>query len=799
MKHLRKSFFNYKFLLILLVSTENCFTQAPSVVWQNSIGGIGYDYGKVIKPTTSDLGFIVAGISTSNISGDKTEPSFNGSYDLWILKLNSAGSVLWQNTIGGNGTDGYDGLDIIQTSDGGYFIGATSESGISGDKTEPAYGDAFPVGDFWIIKLDEAGNIEWQNTIGGAGGDRICSVTQVADGGYILAGSSNSPVSYDKTEDSWGDFEYWIIKVNAGGIIEWQNSIGGGEFDFLNTIRQTPDGGFILGGNSSSDASGDKTEENIYSYDYWVIRLDAVGNIVWQNTIGGLGYDSCEKIELTSDGGFLLGGYSSSGVAYDKTEPLVGGFDYWVVKIDSTGVIQWDRTYGAEDFEYLSDMLVYPDDGFVMGGFSDSGISGDKTQFGNGWLDYWLIRLDADGNIIWDLDLGGWDYDALRNISFDADGGILLAGESNSPASGDKTEPSNGVYDYWVMKLAPECNYVTWYADHDADGFGDHDSVKIVCEGIIPSGFVTDHNDCNDNDDAIYPSAIEICNSLDDNCNGSTDEGLPMNTYFFDADDDTFGTPDSTIAICDPTAPSGFVTDNTDCDDTDNSLHLPVTYFADNDGDLFGDATVTILICSWVLPDGYVNNYLDCNDEEILINPVTNEVCNNVDDNCNLEIDEGLPLQTLYIDSDGDGFGDAATDSLTCMLSLPGYVINDADCNDGDPLIYPGAPEVFNGADDNCNQLIDEGLDINGQYDFIPFSVSPNPALNKVTVRINDPAFINSDCPVMISDLSGKMIMQSFLHNQVADFDISDLAPGLYLISISTKEGIQCFQKLVVE
>jgi len=184
-----------------------------------------------------------------------------------------------------------------------------------------------------VVKLDASGNIQWQNTIGGNIDDLLYSVQQTSDGGYILGGASGSGFSGDKTESSQGYFDYWVVKLYTTGNIQWQNTIGGGSLDHLNSIQQTSDGGYILGGVSISDISGDKTENSQGANDYWVVKLDASGNIQWQNIIGGNSGDYLTSIQQTTDGKYILGGYSESNISGDKTESSQGNFDYWVVKL----------------------------------------------------------------------------------------------------------------------------------------------------------------------------------------------------------------------------------------------------------------------------------------------------------------------------------------------------------------------------------------------------------------------------------------------------------------------------------
>ena len=261
----------------------------------------------------------------------------------------------------------------------------------------------------------------------------------------------------------------------------------------------------------------------------------------------------------------------------------------------------------------------------------------------------------------------------------------------------------------------------TYYADNDGDGFG-AGPVTITCEQ--PVGFVLINGDCNDNSFTIKPSATELCNSLDDDCDGLVDDGVPLITRYLDNDGDGYGNMLSPSSNCFGTFPSNYVVNSTDCNDNlsavnpaaievcnniDDNCNAQIdegvqgVFYADADGDGFGSSIETYA-CS--LPTGFVANNADCNDGNSLINPGATEVCNTIDDNCDGQIDAGL--NTYYADIDGDGFGAGAV-TITCSPSA-GFVLNNTDCNDNASAVYPGATEICNSIDDNCDTQIDEGV-----------------------------------------------------------------------------------------
>ncbi len=459
---------------------------AQEIQWQNTIGGSGVDILYSIQQTT-DGGYILGGNSDSPISGDKVESCVAGT-DFWIMKVDSAGVIQWQNTIGGNGHDYLS--SILQSTDGGFILGGWSNSGAFGDKTENSNGSY----DYWIVKLDSMGVIQWQNTIGGGDWDQLSTLIQTTDGGYILGGWSESNVSGDKTENNIGPDgtpDYWVVKVDSFGVIQWQNTIGGSGYDILVSVQQTSDGGYILGGSSRSNISGDKTENSIGDLDYWIVKTDSLGVIQWQNTIGGSGNDQLFSIQQTGDGGYILGGHSYSNISGDKTENSIGSYnDYWIVKTDSLGNIQWQNTIGGSDLDQLYSLQQTIDGGYIGGGYSYSNISGDKTENSNGNNDYWIVKTDSLGNIQWQNTVGGSGDDRLYSLQQTGDGDYILGGWSWSNISGDKTENSNGGWDYWIIKLTGKYNLISGklFVDLNSNGVQDGGEPSLPGKKITEQG-----------------------------------------------------------------------------------------------------------------------------------------------------------------------------------------------------------------------------------------------------------------------------------------------------------------------
>jgi len=281
------------------------------------------------------------------------------------------GNIVWQSSIGGYGDDVL--TSIIPASDGRCLAGGYSFSGISGDKTEPQVGWGTP--DYWVVELDTLGNIVWQNTIGGSGYDNLMCMTGMPDGGFVLAGSSYSSISGDKTESSIaGTNDYWIVKINATGIVEWDNTINGNEEDIPYSVVPALDGGIYIGGRSKSGHFADKMEQNMgeegNNYDYWIMKLDPSGILEWENTFGCHQWDYLSSVTVASDGSCVAAGQADGVISRDKT--VSGAWysqDIWLIKLFPTFIcasppwsyvenitatsakLYWTHLYGADNYQ----------------------------------------------------------------------------------------------------------------------------------------------------------------------------------------------------------------------------------------------------------------------------------------------------------------------------------------------------------------------------------------------------------------------------------------------------------------
>lgn len=448
-------------LLVLIPDTNEALAQTGSseILWQKSFGGTGDDTLNVIKPT-SDSGFILGGYSISGISGNKTNAGF-GDYDYWVVKIDAQGEKQWDRSYGGTSEDKL--YTLLPTADGGYLLGGYSASAVSGNKGGTNYGWR----DFWLVKIDAGGNLQWDQSYGGTEAEELHSIQPAGDGGYFLGGLSGSPVSGNKGSTNWGSVDYWLVKVDAAGVKQWDRAFGttGSDWSFCMLTNNT--GGVMLGGEAPPAVSGNKTNAGFGSswYDCWLVNVDANGEIQSQSSFGGSVYDYLYAMQRTSDGGLLLGSTSASAISGNKTNSGYGSFDYWLVKLDANGDKQWDQSIGGGSDEELHDIQGTTDGGYLLAGNTWSGVSGNKSSSNFGQNDYWLVKVDAEGNKQWEQTFGGSSRDECHGLALTSDGGCLVAGNSASGIDGNKTTSGFGNYDFWIVRLGTPLRFVSYALD----------------------------------------------------------------------------------------------------------------------------------------------------------------------------------------------------------------------------------------------------------------------------------------------------------------------------------------------
>jgi hypothetical protein len=402
-----------------------------------------------------------------------------------------APSIEWQKCFGGTDNDGlfygeWGFSHIQQTSDGGFILAATTASNdgdVSGN-----HGDH----DIWILKFNNLGNIQWQKCLGGASGpSKSYCIKQVTDGGFIVVGTTKS--NDGDASGNHGSYDIWVIKLDIFGNIEWQKCLGGTGYEIGTSIQQTTDGGYIVAGQTTSN-DGDVLNGGYYSNgDIWILKLNNVGNIEWQKCYGGYGAETpgfSISVIQTIDGGFVFIGSTDS----NNNGDVSGNHfvrDIWVVKINNTGSIQWQKCLGGMDNDEGYSIQQSNDGGYIVVG---SVRSNDGDVSGNyGWADIWIVKLNNLGNIQWQKCYGGSSYENVKSIQKTNDGGYIVVGHTRSN-DGDVSGHHGGYYDIWIFKI----NYIgniEW--QKCLGGSSDEIGVSILQtsdEGYILSG-ITYSND----------------------------------------------------------------------------------------------------------------------------------------------------------------------------------------------------------------------------------------------------------------------------------------------------------------
>ncbi|MBC8277255.1 MAG: right-handed parallel beta-helix repeat-containing protein, partial [FCB group bacterium] len=362
----------------------------PDTLWTRTYGGSEDDRGSCVRETW-DGGYITTGSTYSYGAGNS---------DVYLIKTDSGGVEQWNQTFGGNGHDM--GCSLQPTVDGGNIVAGYSNSFNAGDD-----------GDFYLIKTDNEGNEIWSKTYGGSDYDEGYSVQQTYEGGYVLAGYTSSFGA--------GERDVWVIKTDEMGDSLWSNTFGGASDDEGQCILSTLDGGYIIVGKTESYGSG--------NLDVYLIKTDSFGNQEWSRTFGGELEDVGLGIDLTSDGGFIITGYTYSG--------SMGLNDVYFIKTDSNGDTLWTRTYGGSNYDEGHSVHQMPDGGYF--------ITGGTLSFGAGSNDVYLIRTDANGDLLWSSTCGGTSYDLGISGELLIDGGFVIAGRTNSYGAGN--------YDVYLIRL----------------------------------------------------------------------------------------------------------------------------------------------------------------------------------------------------------------------------------------------------------------------------------------------------------------------------------------------------------
>jgi hypothetical protein len=370
-------------LVVSLVCSCAVSVEASST-WTRTYGGKRGDSAESVIQT-SDGGYAIAGGSSS---------FSNGGCDCWLVKTDAFGNMEWHRHYGGGSFD--TASSLVEAHDGGYVL--------AGHTTSFGAGKA----DFLVVKTDELGDAEWSHTYGGTDIEVANEVIATSDGGYAIVG-------YNGTEGA-DSIDFWLVKIDEFGNMEWNQTYKGTRFDMASSLVEAPDGGYAIVGYTNSFGAG--------LTDCWLVKTDEFGNMEWNQTYGGWNYDRADSIITTPDGGYAIAGNTDSSID--------GDYDVWLIKIDEFGNIEWNKTYGRTPFQAFSDFLRP----CSLTKTSDGGYAiAANTESADGF-DFWLLKTDAFGVMEWNHTYGlNGDEQALSIIQ-NSDGEYVMAGFTSSYHSG---------------------------------------------------------------------------------------------------------------------------------------------------------------------------------------------------------------------------------------------------------------------------------------------------------------------------------------------------------------------------
>jgi hypothetical protein len=429
------------------------------------------------------------------------------------VNTDPSSAVQWQKAIGGTRVDL--AQSIQPTADGGYIVAGNtnSQDGDVSGYHSGAYGcyqscfDETICGyypDGLVVKLNSTGVIQWQKAIGGSAADNLLSIQPTADGGYIASGLTYSNDGDVSGYHGGAEADAWVVKLSSSGAIQWQKVLGGSTgCDFANAVLSTTDGGYIIAGHTDSN-DGDVTSI-AGERDVWIVKLSSSGAIQWQKTIGGAESDYAYSLQSTPDGGYIAAGYSYSNDG--DVSGNHGDADAWVVKLSSSGAIQWQKSLGGSNEEIARSIQPTTDGGYIVAVSSKSN-NGDVSG-NHGDADAWIVKLSSSGAIEWQKSLGGSDEEIARSIQPTTDGGYIVAGSTKSN-NGD-VSGNHGGQDAWIVKLSSNGTFL-WQKSLGGTANDFANSIRSTTDGgyIVAGQAISNNGDVSGNHGATDTWVIKL-------------------------------------------------------------------------------------------------------------------------------------------------------------------------------------------------------------------------------------------------------------------------------------------------
>lgn len=415
-------------LLFLVFFPWVAFAQL-GLQWENRLGGDEDDIGQDVLPL-SNGDFLAIGFSSS-YDGDVSTPL--GDKDYWIVRTDPLGEIIWERTYGGSAIDL--ATQGIEGANGSFLIIGTSNSNDT-DINNPLGGE-----DVWIINIDANGNLLWEKSFGGSDADRGVDVISTSDGGYLFTATTRSTNGQITTHN--GASDVWVVKIDANGQIQWQKTFGGSSEDRTSTVQEVSDGYLI----AATTFSNDGDISNLLGVgDFWLLKINLSGALIWEKTFGGSALDQVNDFKITSDGGMLLVGETLS--TDGNVTGHQGAPDFWVLKLDTNGILQWQKTFGGTWIDTASSIDEIPGIGYWILG-STSSDDGDITEL-FGITDLWLLQLDFNGNLIWQKSLGEAETDNGYAVKTTLNGAVIAG---TIKVENHRSPSPHGTVDFWLLHI----------------------------------------------------------------------------------------------------------------------------------------------------------------------------------------------------------------------------------------------------------------------------------------------------------------------------------------------------------
>ncbi|MDY6990868.1 MAG: MopE-related protein, partial [Thermodesulfobacteriota bacterium] len=677
-----------------------------SVMASTFIGGSDPDVSYSSTLDASGNVYLAGGTESTDFptTNGAYDESHNGSWDVFVSKLDSDLSAETSKwAITYGGTSNEMAYSVQQTADGGYIVAGWTDSFGTGEE------------DLWITKVDSDGTIDWQKAYGGTGSEGMWRNFSFFNHTVCIQETGNHGFVVATYTDSFGagNDDFWILELSSDGNVNWQKTYGGSGNDIAYSIQRTTDGGYVVLGWTASYGAGD--------WDFWVLKLNSDGSVNWQKTYGGSEQDHADSIQETTDGGYVLVGETRSFGA--------GGYDFWVLKLNSDGSVNWQKTYGGSDHDHGRSIQETTDNGFI--------VVGETWSFGTGNNDFWVLKLNSGGEVTWQKAYGGSDNETAFSVLQTTDGDFLVSGMGESfgedynslviKLDSDADVVWEKVYDGFINSMQETKNgsYIAagWMAGMPLQDVwalmlnpcGDIPGCSVIGEG---SSTVSDTSVLSQNTNVIPQdtSVIPLDTSI-----SPQDTSVETSVICFfspvactDTDGDGYGVcPDCGIA-------NGCTYDGDDCNDGDETVHPGAAEICDgvdddcdagtpdgSDEPWYGDPTT----CGQGVCAG--TGVLDC------VGGIQQNTCqtgsptedpevscsDGLDNDCDGLTDGDDPdCGVSCVDSDGDGYGVCPN----CGIAN-GCTHDGDDCDDSNDTVHPGAAEMCNGVDDDCDAGTPDG------------------------------------------------------------------------------------------